>query len=382
MRLIRQVTPMGNQRRAEVEIANAHQAATAERALRDELARVRDELLDLTGAATADDRRAAVERQFQPLLDKLRAEGDQAGQTIVTRLIDVKTASADLTALERDFRSTLERMQLAEASFDRQRAAGLLTETQARERILALHGQTAEQLDALLPRMTALGEAIGPEAGNRVAKLRDEIAGLRAVSNDAALALEGSFKDGLAGLFKDLISGTKNASQAIGDLGRHVLSTFLDLISRKLANKLFDSLLGGSGSSGGGGGSAAGGGIGLFGGLAGLLGIKFAEGGFVSGPGSGTSDSIAARLSDGEYVIRSAAVRRVGVAFLDAVNHLDAGPRTPRPVRPAFAQGGLVSERSKAAPPVQLDLRIAPEALHLSLRDWLDGELARMAATR
>ena len=50
--------------------------------------------------------------------------------------------------------------------------------------------------------------------------------------------------------------------------------------------------------------------------------------------------------------------------------------------RPAFAQGGLVSERSKAAPPVQLDLRIAPEALHLSLRDWLDGELARMAATR
>ena len=232
-----------------------------------------------------------------------------------------------------------------------------------------------------MPRMAVLGDAIGPEAGNRVARLRDEIAGLRAVSNDAALALEGSFKDGLAGLFKDLISGTKSASQAVGDLGRHVLSTFLDLISRKLANKLFDSLLGGSGSSGGGG-AAAGGGIGLFGGLASLLGIKFAEGGFVSGPGTGTSDSIAARLSDGEYVIRSAAVRRVGVAFLDAVNHLDAGPRSPRPVRPAFAQGGLVSGRSQPAPPVQLDLRIAPEALHLSLRDWLDGELARMAATR
>lgn len=365
-----------NQRRTEVEIANAHQAAKAEKELRDELARVRDELLDLTGEATAEDRRAAVERQFQPLLDKLRAEGDQPGQAIVTRLIDVKTASADLAALESDFRSSMERMQLAEASLDRQRAAGLLTETQAQERILDLHKQTADQLDALMPRMTALGEAIGPEAGNRVARLRDEIAGLRAVSNDAALALEGSFKDGLAGMFKDLISGTKSASQAVGDLGRHVLATFLDLISRKLASKLFDSLLGGSG-----GGGSAGGGVGLIGGLAGLFGIKFAEGGFVTGPGTGTSDSIAARLSDGEYVIRSAAVRRVGVAFLDAVNHLDAGPRSPRPVRPAFAQGGLVSTRSPAAPQ-SLQVSLHPDALHLTLRDWLDGELARMAATR
>lgn len=61
---------------------------------------------------------------------------------------------------------------------------------------------------------------------------------------------------------------------------------------------------------------------------------SFASGGAVHGPGTGTSDSILARLSNGEYVIRAAAVRRYGVNFLNAVN----GMRMPR-----FATGGLVS---------------------------------------
>jgi hypothetical protein len=45
-----------------------------------------------------------------------------------------------------------------------------------------------------------------------------------------------------------------------------------------------------------------------------------ADGGYVSGPGTSTSDSIPARLSAGEYVLRADAVRRWGVAFLDTLN--------------------------------------------------------------
>ena len=40
-----------------------------------------------------------------------------------------------------------------------------------------------------------------------------------------------------------------------------------------------------------------------------------AEGGFVSGPGTETSDSIPARLSDGEFVIKASAVRGIGKAM-------------------------------------------------------------------
>lgn len=45
-----------------------------------------------------------------------------------------------------------------------------------------------------------------------------------------------------------------------------------------------------------------------------------ATGGSVVGPGTGTSDSIAAWLSNGEYVINAAAVRRYGVQTFDALN--------------------------------------------------------------
>lgn len=59
-----------------------------------------------------------------------------------------------------------------------------------------------------------------------------------------------------------------------------------------------------------------------------------ATGGFIRGPGTGTSDSILARLSNGEYVVRAAAVRRYGTNLLDRLNGLQL---------PVFADGGLVS---------------------------------------
>lgn len=65
-------------------------------------------------------------------------------------------------------------------------------------------------------------------------------------------------------------------------------------------------------------------------------GTKAASGGYISGPGTSTSDSIPARLSDGEYVIRAASVKKYGVGFLDAVNK----GRLPQA---RFANGGLVA---------------------------------------
>ena len=67
-------------------------------------------------------------------------------------------------------------------------------------------------------------------------------------------------------------------------------------------------------------------------------GPPMATGGLVMGPGTGTSDDVPARLSNGEYVIRAAAVKQYGVQFLDALN------------LQRFATGGLV--RQYAAAPV------------------------------
>ena len=63
-----------------------------------------------------------------------------------------------------------------------------------------------------------------------------------------------------------------------------------------------------------------------------------ATGGYISGPGTGTSDSIPAMLSNGEYVLRSSAVDRIGVGTLNAMN---AG------AVPHFAEGGSVDDFSE-----------------------------------
>lgn len=51
--------------------------------------------------------------------------------------------------------------------------------------------------------------------------------------------------------------------------------------------------------------------------------VRKAVGGLVTGPGSATSDSIPALLSNGEYVIRAAAARRLGLGTLNSLNRAD-----------------------------------------------------------
>ncbi|EGO64165.1 hypothetical protein [Acetonema longum] len=77
---------------------------------------------------------------------------------------------------------------------------------------------------------------------------------------------------------------------------------------------------------------------GLFG-SGGLLGnlFGFASGGRVHGPGTGTSDSILARLSNGEWVMQAAAVQHYGPRMMDALNRM----MIPRTAVPGFAAGGL-----------------------------------------
>ncbi|WP_341462239.1 tape measure protein [Burkholderia multivorans] len=330
-----------NHKRADVEVANARKAVQAERELREELAKVRDELLDLTGAATSQDRRAAIERQYQPLIERLRAEGDTEGAATVGRLIDVKASAADLAEYERQFNDTLARMRASEESINLQRQSGLLTESQARQQILALHRQTGQSLDALLPQLEATATAIGPDAVARVQAWKNEIAQVKLVVDDVAVAIDGAVQDGFAQLFQDIGSGAKSAKDAFADFGRSVLQTINRIASQKLAEALFGSLMGG-------------GTAGSAGGLGALISsfFGFASGGYVTGPGTSTSDSIPARLSHGEYVVNAHAVSRLGLSFLDAINGLSAGPRVAGG-RLAFAAGGLVPEAPAQPAPGQ-----------------------------
>jgi hypothetical protein len=77
-------------------------------------------------------------------------------------------------------------------------------------------------------------------------------------------------------------------------------------------------------------------------------GAGMAGGGPVVGPGSGTSDSIPARLSNGEFVVRAAAVRAVGLDTLAMINRGLHIPGIRGGSIPRFAEGGLVQTGTRS----------------------------------
>lgn len=119
-----------------------------------------------------------------------------------------------------------------------------------------------------------------------------------------------------SGAITDWITG----AQSFGDAMKSVLQ---QLISQLIQAALYATIV--AACTGGGGGFAAR--------WSSAFGKGFATGGSVDGPGTGTSDSIPAMLSNGEYVLNAQAVDRLGVPFLNGLN-------TGR-LR-GFASGGIV----------------------------------------
>ena len=119
-----------------------------------------------------------------------------------------------------------------------------------------------------------------------------------------------------SGAITDWITG----AQSFGDAMKNILQ---QLIAQLIQAAIYATIV--AACTGGGGGFAAR--------WKGAFGKAFATGGSVDGPGTGTSDSIPAMLSNGEYVLNAQAVDRLGVPFLNGLN-------TGR-LR-GFASGGLV----------------------------------------
>ncbi|MDX3353890.1 hypothetical protein PV703_11330 [Streptomyces sp. ME01-24h] len=84
--------------------------------------------------------------------------------------------------------------------------------------------------------------------------------------------------------------------------------------------------------------------------------VGFPAGGPVRGPGTGTSDSILARVSNGEYVIPAARVQQYGLAMFDAIRAGKLGTALPAP-RPGLAAAASGSSGQTAAVDVQVNFR-------------------------
>lgn len=100
---------------------------------------------------------------------------------------------------------------------------------------------------------------------------------------------------------------------------------------------------------------------------------SFASGGHVRGAGTATSDSIPARLSNGEYVIKKSAVDNIGISALHAINNMKG-----------FASGGSASgvntEDMKDLGRLTLSVGssdfqvLAPRAVAEALTKWIETD--------
>ncbi|MDA9453060.1 hypothetical protein XI00_01930 [Bradyrhizobium sp. CCBAU 21359] len=174
--------------------------------------------------------------------------------------------------------------------------------------------QIAEQLRGLYPDVgTALNSV--------------EASAMR--TNEAMRSIGSTMSSTLTTGLADILDGTKSVSAGFADMSRAVVRALEEaMIKMLIVQPIMRSLSGTFGFSDGG--------------LVGAAPVAKAEGGYISGPGTGTSDSIPARLSNGEFVVRASSVAKHR-AVLEAIN----SDRIPR-----FADGGLVGNAGSAAAPM------------------------------
>ena len=281
------------------------------------------EYLRATGR-TVDAGLLEIRTKFDAMRRDFEKAGNDAGLAWIDKLIPVAEAKVRLDDVKQKMDDLLAEQQRAESSVNVQQDAGVINEMDARQRILdtlrdglttgftdAIKGLASGTMD-LRDAITSLGEAV-----------------LNALVNMAAQNLAQSLSSGIMGLFgggqqdTSMTTGAAAVTASAGALstaGASLLTgaAAIQAAAASLAAANGVQGLGAAGGAAGAAGAAAGGGS-WWSSIAGAFG--FASGGHVRGPGTSTSDSIPARLSDWEYVTRAAVVKQPGaLAFLEQFN--------------------------------------------------------------
>lgn len=127
-----------------------------------------------------------------------------------------------------------------------------------------------------------------------------------------------TFTNTFTNAFTSIADGTKGVAQAFDDLAQNIIRSLFQQQLQRALGSLFGSAFGVQAAEGG-------------------FVSGFATGGMVRGPGTGTSDSIPARLSNGEFVMPANRVKQFGVSFFEALR---------RGITPGFQGGGFVGNQA------------------------------------
>ncbi len=167
------------------------------------------------------------------------------------------------------------------------------------------------EIQGLLDKAEKLALATGDQGFLLyIRQIKSELHETNRTSNLFAESVNGILRNSFSGFVDDILSGNGSILDSFRKMASGMLIQMAKLIFQAVIMKTIFAALGISSGGGGFGGK-----------LAGFLGIgggpaKKAEGGIMSGPGTGTSDSIPALLSHGEAVIPANMVSRFGTSGL------------------------------------------------------------------
>jgi hypothetical protein len=331
-------------------------------------------------------------RQSQLAHDIQRAEKDKAdflaspdapgsaeGVAAAQKVIDIAKLNAAWDQYGDDVKKIQEDTQTKEAQVDAQVKSGSLSKLTAEQKIFDLRKEEARQLDDLIKKERALIEASNApqevkdkllkaldlaqaKAGATTSEMNPELARMKDTLNN-------SLKGGFENFFNSIISGAKSGASAIKQFADSIKSTITKLISEQLGKDLFKSLFGEGIGSGGG-----------------MLGDMFK--GLFGGKSSSSSASAPAASKDSGGGILDGIVnwfRSFDVGTDNVPADMFAQIHKGEMIVPAYDAERLRSLTSKGqantAPPT-VTLQIHPDAMHMKLSDWLDGELSRQLAHR
>jgi hypothetical protein len=306
------------------------------------------QLLELTGRG-----REAALRALDEELAKRRATLELAGQLTQADLdrfdqIRARTATAlEANDLGAQIRREFEDLALARQRIEQDVELGITTQREGQRQIAALEASRLPVLEQIVEQLRAAAAASGDPAliaeaerlelqyrqvAIAVAKAGDALARFREDAEQAVTA-------DLTSWLTDGIREAKNFEAAVKSLADSIIASLARIAAEAVAKDIASAIFGGG---------AGGGILGSLGRFLGLGGVRaatggliagrrlMAEGGKVSGPGGPTADVIPAWLSNGEFVVRQAAVAQPGMLdLLRRINGLQL-----KPVR--YATGGLV----------------------------------------
>lgn len=222
-----------------------------------QLADLRASLLRGEGDAAAASA-IEIEKKYGALQKRLQAAGNTEGAGLVSKLINIEQAKAELDQLSQVLDGVFSEQSRREQTINTQQQAGLISELGARQQILDLNRLTAGQVEKLLPKMRALADVTGdPAAIERVKDLEARLGSLRIVANEVTNALKAGFETGLQGALQGLASGTMDLREAATAFIQDIASSMAGLASQKLAGMATDALLGSADDAVGGGATAA-----------------------------------------------------------------------------------------------------------------------------